>query len=90
LAFSKLKRLRGKGSPVNLINQMKNFHIAGKIPPDHYTALQTIQNATGQTQSQLLREAISFYLKKSKMVTVRSRLDALEEKVNKLASLIIQ
>ena len=68
---------------------MKNFHIAGKIPPDHYIALQQIQNATGQTQSRLLRKAISLYLKKSKVVMVRSRLDALEEKVNKLAVLII-
>ena len=69
---------------------MKNFHIAGKIPPDHYTALQLIQDATGQTQSEVLREAISLYLKKAKAVTVRSRLDALEEKVNKLAAMIIQ
>ena len=69
---------------------MKNFHIAGKIPPDHYTALQDIQNATGQTQSEVLREAIALYLKKSKAVTVRSRLDALEEKVSKLVAMIIQ
>ena len=69
---------------------MKNFHIAGKIPPDHYTALQDIQNATGQTQSEVLREAIALYLKKSKAVTVRSRLDSLEEKVSKLAAMIIQ
>ena len=68
---------------------MKNFHIAAKIPPGHYTALQLIQDATGQTQSEVLREAIALYLKKFKAVTVRSRLDALEEKVNKLAVLII-
>ena len=69
---------------------MKNFHIAGKIPPDHYTALQLIQDATGQTQSEVLREAISLYLKKAKAVTVRSRLDALEKKEGKLAAMIIQ
>ena len=69
---------------------MKNFHIAGKIPPDHYTALQLIQDATGQTQSEVLREAIALYLKKFKAVTVRSRLELLEEKVSKLAALIIQ
>ena len=69
---------------------MKNFHIAGKISPDHYTALQLIQDATGQTQSEVLREAIALYLKKSKAVTVRSRLELLEEKVSKLAALIIQ
>lgn len=68
---------------------MKNFHLAGKIPPDHYTALQDIQNATGQTQSQLLREAIALYLKKSKAVMVRSRLDAVEEKVNRLTALLV-
>ena len=75
---------------MNLINRMKNFHIAGKIPPDHHTALQLIQDATGQTQSEVLREAIALYLKKSKAVTVRSRLDALEEKVSKLTAMIIQ
>ena len=69
---------------------MKNFHIAGKIPPNHYTALQLIQDATGQTQSEVLREAISLYLKKAKAVTVRSRLDALEKKEGKLAAMIIQ
>ena len=69
---------------------MKNFHIAGKISPDHYSALRDIQNATGQTQSEVLREAIALYLKKSKAVTVRSRLELLEERANKLAALIIQ
>ena len=65
---------------------MKNFHIAGKIPPDNYTGLQDIQNATGQTQSEVLREAIALYLKKAKAVTVRSRLDALEEKLKHLTA----
>ena len=63
---------------------MKNFHIAGKIPPDHYTALQDIQNAAGQSQSEVLREAIALYLKKSKKTTVRSRLELLEERVKGL------
>ena len=63
---------RGDGSQVNLINRMKNFHIAGKIPPDNYTGLQDIQNATGQTQSEVLREAISLYLKKAKAVMLGS------------------
>ena len=65
---------------------MKNFHIAAKIPPDNYTGLQDIQNATGQTQSEVLREAIALYLKRAKAVTVRSRLEALEEKVNRLTA----
>ena len=69
---------------------MKNFHVAGKIPPDHYSALQLIQDATGQTQSEVLREAIALYLKKAKAVTVQSRLELLEERANKLAALIIQ
>ena len=81
---------RGSGSQVNLINRMKIFHITGKILPDHYSALRDIHNATGQTQSEVLREAISLYLKKAKAVTVRSRLDALEKKEGKLAAMIIQ
>ena len=63
------------------MNPMENFHIAGNFPPDHYIALQAFQNSTGQTQSQFLRAAIALCLKKSKMVTERSRLNALEEKV---------
>ena len=89
LPFCFLKWGRGNGLQVNLINRMKNFHIAGKISPDHYTALQLIQDATGQTQSEVLREAIALYLKKSEAVTVRSRLDALEKKEGKLAAMII-
>jgi predicted DNA-binding protein len=69
---------------------MKNFHIAGKIPCAHYNALLEIQNATGQTQSEILREAIAVYLKKTKVAIIKSRLDALEEKVNKLAALIVK
>ena len=68
---------------------MKNFHIAGKIPPGNYTGLQDIQNATGQTQSEVLREEIALYLKRAKAVTVRSRLELLEEKVNRLTALLI-
>ena len=37
---------------------MKLAHITGKIPPDHYTALQLIQDTTGQTQSEVLREEL--------------------------------
>ena len=74
---------------MNLINRMKNFHVAGKIPPDHYSALRDIQNPTGQTQSEVLREAIALYLKKAKAPLIKSRLDQLEEKVSKLAALII-
>ena len=69
---------------------MKNFHVAGKIPPNRYTALLKIQDATGQTQSEVLRKEIALYLKKAKAVTVRSQLELLEERVNKLTALIIQ
>jgi predicted DNA-binding protein len=69
---------------------MKSFHVATKIPSAHYTDLLSIQNATGQTQSEILREAIAVYLKKTKVPIIKSRLDALEEKVNKLAALIVK
>jgi hypothetical protein len=35
-----------------------------------------------------MKEAIALYLKKSKAVTVRSRLDDLEQRLNKLALLV--
>ena len=69
---------------------MKLAHVAGKIPPEWYQQFCEIRQATGQSESALVREAIALYLKKSKAVTVRSRLDALEEKVSKLATMIIQ
>jgi hypothetical protein len=37
-----------------------------------------------------MKEAIGVYLKKSKAVTVRSRLDDLEQRLNKLTLLVMQ
>ncbi|MBD2076421.1 hypothetical protein H6F86_21550 [Phormidium sp. FACHB-592] len=50
----------------------------------------TICEATAQTPSEVMKEAIALYLKKSKAVTVRSRLDELELRVSKLAALVTQ
>jgi hypothetical protein len=69
---------------------MKLAHVAGKIPSEWYQQFCEIRQATGQSESALVREAIALYLKRSKVVTVRSRLDALEEKVNKLTTLLMQ
>jgi hypothetical protein len=38
----------------------------------------------------MVREAIALYLKKSKAVTVKRRLDDLEQRLNKLARLVTQ
>jgi DNA-binding transcriptional MocR family regulator len=66
----------------------QNPHVGCRIPPDWHQQILTVCEATGQTPSQVLQEAIALYLKKSKAPTVRSRLDALEEKVRKLALLL--
>ncbi|MEX0272607.1 ribbon-helix-helix protein, CopG family [Leptolyngbyaceae cyanobacterium UHCC 1019] len=69
---------------------MKLAHVAGKIPSEWYQQFCEIRQATGQSESALVREAIALYLKKAKAPIIKSRLDALEEKVSKLAALIIK
>lgn len=60
-----------------------------RILPEWRSQLEAISQATGQTQSDLVREAIALYLKKTKAPTVRSRLDALEAKIEKLTALVV-
>ena len=69
---------------------MKMVHLAGKIPIEWYSDIQEIREATGQSDSQILREAIAVYLKKAKVPVVRSRLEALEEKLSKLTALVMK
>lgn len=69
---------------------MKLLHIGTKILPDWYKEIETIKESTGQSESEILREAIALYLKKSKAPIIKSRLDAIEEKLTKLAALIIK
>ncbi len=51
---------------------MKMAHLAGKIPPEWYNEILQIRQATGQSDSDMLREAISVYLKKAKVPVVKS------------------
>jgi predicted DNA-binding protein len=67
---------------------MKRITIATRILPDWHQELNQIMNATGQTQSQVIEEAIGLYLKKSRRIQVASRLDALEKRVGKIAALV--
>lgn len=69
---------------------MNQLHLGCRVPPEWYTQIQSICEATGQTSSEVMREAIALYLKKSKAVTVKSRLDDLEQRVSKLAALVTQ
>ncbi len=69
---------------------MKMAHIAGKIPQDWHSQILAIREATGLSESEVLREAIALYLKRAKAPTVRSRLDALEAKIEKLTAMILQ
>jgi predicted DNA-binding protein len=67
---------------------MKRITIATRILPDWHQELNQIMNATGQTQSQVIEEAIGLYLKKSRRIQVASRLDALEKRVGTIAALV--
>ena len=66
----------------------QNPHVGCRIPPEWHQQILTVCETTGQTPSQVLQEAIALYLKRSKISTIRSRLESLEEKVRKLAALL--
>jgi galactitol-specific phosphotransferase system IIB component len=66
----------------------QNPHVGCRIPPDWHQQIIAVCEVTGQTSSQVLQEAIALYLKRSKIPAVRSRLEALEEKVKKLDLLL--
>ena len=61
-----------------------------RIPPAWHGEIIAICEATGQTPSEVMKEAIALYLKKSKAVTVTSRLDELEARVSKLTAIVTQ
>ncbi len=64
--------------------------VSTRILPDWHSELQEIIIATGQTQSEVMEEAIGLYLKKARRLKVASRLDALEKRVGTISALIAQ
>jgi hypothetical protein len=69
---------------------MKSITIATRILPDWHQELNQIMIATGQTQSEVVQEAIGQYLGKTRRAKVITRLDALEKRVGTIAALIAQ
>jgi hypothetical protein len=47
---------------------MKKITVATRILPSWHNELNTIMQATGQTQSQVLEDAIGLYLKKTALL----------------------
>jgi hypothetical protein len=68
---------------------MKKIPIAARILPSWQNELTQIMQATGQTQSQVLEEAIGMYLKKATRLKVLSRLDAVEESLGNLRAIVL-
>jgi predicted transcriptional regulator len=64
--------------------------VSTRILPDWHSELQGIITATGQTQSEVMEEAIGLYLKKARRLKVTSRLDAVEKRLNTIAALVTQ
>jgi predicted transcriptional regulator len=64
--------------------------VSTRILPDWYSELQEIIIATGQTQSEVMEEAIGLYLKKARRLKVASRLDVVEKRLNTIAALVTQ
>jgi predicted transcriptional regulator len=57
---------------------MKQISIAARIPPDWYKDIQQLGEATGQTQSEIVKAALAIYLKRQPAKKVASRLDTVE------------
>jgi hypothetical protein len=68
---------------------MKKIPIAARILPSWQSELTQIMQATGQTQSQVLEEAIGMYLKKASRLRVVSRLEAVEESLNNVRAIVL-
>ena len=64
--------------------------VSTRILADWHSELQKIKTVTGQTQSEVLEEAIGLYLKKARRLKVASRLDAVEKRLNTIAALVTQ
>jgi predicted transcriptional regulator len=64
--------------------------VSTRILPDWHSELQKIKTVTGQTQSEVMEEAIGLYLKKTRRLKVVSRLDAVEKRLNTIAALVTQ
>ena len=65
--------------------------VAGRIPPSWHAQLLKIQQETGKTQSEIVKEAIGLYLEKTEpdsVAMMNRRLNKLEKQYKKLAQLI--
>ena len=66
---------------------MRLAHVAGRVPESYKVQLQQIAQATGKTESELVKEAIAAYLGKTEPESVEKmsrRLAQLEKQVKTL------
>ena len=66
---------------------MRLSHVAGRVPESYKTQLKQIAEATGKTESELVREAVAAYLGKTEPESVEKmnrRLAQLERQVKVL------
>jgi hypothetical protein len=68
---------------------MKKITVATRILPSWHNELNTIMQATGQTQSQVLEESIGLYLKKATRLRVVSRLESVEESLDNVRAIVL-
>jgi Arc/MetJ-type ribon-helix-helix transcriptional regulator len=69
---------------------MKQISVAARIPHDWYGDLQSLVQTTGKSQSDLVKEALGLYLKRSAPAKNLARLDAVEESIASLRELVLQ
>jgi Arc/MetJ-type ribon-helix-helix transcriptional regulator len=69
---------------------MKQISIAVRIPHGWHSDLQSLVQTTGKSQSDLVKEALGLYLKRSAPAKKLARLDAVEESIASLRELVLQ
>jgi hypothetical protein len=69
---------------------MKQICVSTRIPSDWHADIKKLMDATGQTQSEVIQEALGAYLKKRTPAKVVGRLDAMEGSIASLRALVLE
>jgi predicted transcriptional regulator len=69
---------------------MKKISISTRILPQWDHELTQVMEATGQTRSQVMEDAIAQYLKKTRRTKSITRIEALERRVEAIAALVVK
>jgi hypothetical protein len=77
-------------SQPGLQKKMKQICVSTRIPSSWHADIKKLMDATGQTQSEIIQEALGVYLKKRTPAKVAGRLDTMEASIASLRELVLQ